>query len=205
MPNLKIRAFDFLLKDKKNLVGAEIGVFKGGHALEMLKLLDIKTLSLVDAYGTYTSIVRGGEKTWDNSPEEKIAKETLRDYKDKIEWVKFWSNKAGIFFQDESLDFVYIDGNHDYEFVLEDIELWTPKVKQGGIIGGHDYGGNFPGVEKAVKKYCGKNEIEYKVNFYLNERVNSDWAFRKGGTIEGWKFPKPKILPIQTSEGFNPL
>lgn len=42
-------------------------------------------------------------------------------------------------FDDESLDFVYIDGNHELKFVIEDLVEWTKKVKKGGVISGHDY------------------------------------------------------------------
>ena len=42
-------------------------------------------------------------------------------------------------FPDGSLDFVYIDGNHNYEHTVEDISLWSKKVRQGGIIYGHDF------------------------------------------------------------------
>jgi hypothetical protein len=42
-------------------------------------------------------------------------------------------------FADNSLDFVYIDANHQYQFVLNDITMWNQKVKTGGIISGHDY------------------------------------------------------------------
>ena len=42
-------------------------------------------------------------------------------------------------FEDESLDFIYIDANHAYDFVVEDINLWFPKLKKGGIFSGHDY------------------------------------------------------------------
>ena len=42
-------------------------------------------------------------------------------------------------FENESIDFVYIDGNHGLKFVIEDIYGWTKKVKKGGIISGHDY------------------------------------------------------------------
>ena len=38
----------------------------------------------------------------------------------------------------EKLDFVYIDGNHAYEYVKKDIGLYYPKLKKGGVIGGHD-------------------------------------------------------------------
>jgi len=53
-------------------------------------------------------------------------------------------------FADGSLDGVYIDANHNYEFVRADIEMWLPKIKKGGWIGGHDYSYSFLGVIRAV-------------------------------------------------------
>jgi len=195
MLNLKIRAFDFLLKDKKNLVGAEIGVFKGGHAFEMLKFLDIKIFYLVEPYRTY---IGHGNKTHHPESAEKVARALLQRYQHKVIWIKSSSVEAVAGFQDKSLDFVYIDGNHDYKFALQDIELWTLKVKQGGIIGGHDYGENFPGVEKAIEEYSSKNKIEYKTNFFGNEKVNTDWAFKKGGKLEVWKVPRPEASSFKS-------
>lgn len=70
---------------------------------------------------------------------------------------KMKSEEASILFDDESLDFVYIDGDHRYEGVKKDIELWLPKIKKGGFIGGHDYN-NPPhhGVKKAVDEFFKK-------------------------------------------------
>lgn len=48
------------------------------------------------------------------------------------------------------IDLLYIDGCHKYESVINDIKIWSPKVKSGGIIMGDDYGGHFTGVAKAV-------------------------------------------------------
>ena len=47
-----------------------------------------------------------------------------------------------------SLDFVFIDASHIYKYVAEDIDLWEPKVKKGGLVSGHDL--DFPDVKKAV-------------------------------------------------------
>jgi len=144
-----IRAFDFLLKNKKDLVGVEIGVLAGSHALKNVrKIRFLKTLYLVDPYFIYKA---GGLK-WDNERYEEVAKEKLQKYNDKIIWIKATSAKAVIHFKDESLDFAYIDANHEYEFTLEDTELWTPKVKQSGIVGGHDHVPIHPGVAKSCKK-----------------------------------------------------
>lgn len=185
-----IRAFDFLFKDKKDLVGAEIGVLAGSHALKMLQRLDFKTFYLIDPYFKYKA---GGLK-WDNERHEKTAKEKLQAYEEKMIWIKTTSVKAVVHFEDESLDFVYIDANHDYKFTLEDIKLWAPKVKQGGIVGGHDYVPAHPGVAKAVKEYCSKNKIEYKIKYFVNKKVNVDWAFKKGGElIKDWDIPEGNV------------
>jgi predicted O-methyltransferase YrrM len=53
-------------------------------------------------------------------------------------------------FEDESLDVVFIDLTHTYESVKQDIELWLPKVKKGGLLAGHDYENDWPGVVMAV-------------------------------------------------------
>lgn len=57
------------------------------------------------------------------------------------------------------IDLLYIDGCHKYESVIRDIDLWSPKVKKGGIIAGDDYGGHFVGVTQAVKEKFPEAEI----------------------------------------------
>lgn len=53
---------------------------------------------------------------------------------------------------DGSLDFVFIDADHTYEGCLRDIEAWTPKVRAGGAICGHDFNDRWPGVQRAVRE-----------------------------------------------------
>lgn len=55
-------------------------------------------------------------------------------------------------YEDESLDFVFIDAGHEYDDVKKDIEIWLPKVKKGGILAGHDYSNDSPGVVRAVQE-----------------------------------------------------
>jgi hypothetical protein len=57
---------------------------------------------------------------------------------------------------DGSVDFVYIDANHTYDCVKEDIGLWAPKVRSGGILGGHDYIVDTPDVIRAVDEVFGE-------------------------------------------------
>ena len=57
---------------------------------------------------------------------------------------------------------VYIDGNHDYEYVKSDIDLWYPKIINGGVLSGHDYSSNHPGTKLAIDEFMSKQ----KLNFY---------------------------------------
>ena len=63
---------------------------------------------------------------------------------------------------DKSLDFVFIDAAHDYESVLTDLELWFPKIRDGGIIAGHDYCEHYNGVIKAVNEFFEGYVVELK-------------------------------------------
>lgn len=71
-------------------------------------------------------------------------------------------------FNDNSLDFVYIDASHEYEDIRSDILAWYPKVKNGGFIGGHDYP-SWPGVQKAVDELI-KESITQQEESWLVEK-----------------------------------
>jgi predicted O-methyltransferase YrrM len=70
------------------------------------------------------------------------------------------SHVASYCIADGSLDFVFIDADHHYPHVIEDIRDWFPKIRSGGLISGHDFAHpDYPdwGVEKAVREYFGDN------------------------------------------------
>ena len=155
--------------DKKDLVGVEIGVLDGWHALDMMEALSIKKLFLIDpykAYGEYYESVGNPRKAQKALNERiRVAKKVLKKYGDKVEFIRKFSEAATEHIEDRSLDFLYIDGNHQYEFVKKDIELYYPKVKKGGIIGGDDYTSSPEtererfGIFKAVNEFFKKKRI----------------------------------------------
>lgn len=75
-----------------------------------------------------------------------------------IETLSMTSVEASKLFEDQSVDFIFIDGSHEYQDVKNDIEAWFPKIKIGGIMAGHDY--NAWEVQKAVNEFFSESKIE---------------------------------------------
>ena len=122
--------------------GAEIGVQEGIYSECILQNWKGKTLFSVDAWknfdaGEYIDISNRND-------DEHILLYVnttlrLRSFGERsIVW-RMTSEQAAFAMPDNTLDFCYIDADHRYEAAKQDIELWLPKVKSGGIICGHDY------------------------------------------------------------------
>jgi hypothetical protein len=143
-------------QDKENLIGVEIGVARAINAKRMLTRLSIKKIYLIDPYLSF----KIGNKNYHYSMTDfKIAKRNLRGFGNKIVWI--WKkSKYAIDEIPNNLDFVYIDGNHSYEYVKDDIESYFPKLKKGGVIGGDDFSASFTGVPKAVIEFAEKNNLQ---------------------------------------------
>jgi GR25 family glycosyltransferase involved in LPS biosynthesis len=88
--------------------------------------------------------------------------------------IKTTSLKASALFEDESLDFVFIDASHEYDDVRNDITAWLPKIKNNGIIAGHDYYTNsnhHPGVKKAVDEIFDTDELIFDESCWIYKKV----------------------------------
>jgi hypothetical protein len=142
------------------LVGAEIGVYQGLNSLSILETLNIKKLFLIDPYMSFND---GYINFGNGSINFEIAKDRIMNFKDKVIWITKKSYDALPFIH-SLLDFVYIDGNHSYENVLEDIVGYFPKLAKGGVIGGHDYGSRFLGVVQAANEFANKNKFKLFVD-----------------------------------------
>ena len=76
-------------------------------------------------------------------------------------------------YEDDSLDFVFIDGDHRYESVKADILAWLPKMKAGGILAGHDYGW-CEDVRKAVHEVLGDGNESYTDRYGIGYKSYDD-------------------------------
>lgn len=84
---------------------------------------------------------------------------------------------AASHFDDETFDYVYIDGCHNEEAVINDIRAWRPKVKHTGILAGHDY--NQESVQRAVKKFADNETILFVPGEINCAETSSDWMLAR--------------------------
>ena len=167
------------LRGLTKLVGAEIGVCGGEHALSLLKTLNPAKLYCIDPYSLYDKYLEGKRHYGlDQAPldtTELCARKLLEDFKQQIVWIRKLSREA-VGDISEKLDFVYIDGNHAEDFVSEDIDKYWPLVKSGGVVGGHDFYNGFQvehdGVISAVMKFASRNSLKPKIEL-------PDWWIEK--------------------------
>jgi SAM-dependent methyltransferase len=161
--------------------GAEIGVLKG----EYTKILCDAGFKMhgIDAWSFYHTY-RDFRKQHQLDEFERIARKTLWDSDCKI--YKGWSDDIVDHFEDKSLDFVFIDGNHDFRHTTNDIDRWSRKVKPGGIVYGHDFqnynNSNFMHVKNVVPAYCDA----YKLKPYFK--------LKNKGHITCWMFVRPETF-----------
>lgn len=156
--------------------GAEIGVASGRFSELMLKTIPGLKLICVDDY-SHPKFAHFYDE----------ANTGLAKYYPQVKLIRKTSMEAIKLVHDEFLDFVYIDADHEYTHVRDDIREWTKKVRIGGVVSGDDYyltrHGNY-GVIRAVNEYCDANGyILHTTNWDLTQEVEDDqqpnWYFIK--------------------------
>lgn len=157
-----------LLKNENHSKGAEIGVLKGVASKQLLdNLPNLERLFMVDPWAGDKEFLdtldnKRNIKYWNYDELYEEVKNKFKNY-GNAKIIRMTSEEASIHFDDGELDWVFIDGNHSYEFAKQDIELWTPKIRVGGWITGHDYADDIwdkVGVKKAVDEIFENFEVE---------------------------------------------
>lgn len=137
----------------------ELGVWKGGSTsfmgVEILNSGKKISFDAIDSFGG--SKEHGDVSDW-------LFDEAAENLKPLTEigivnLIKGYSLDIVNTYEDDSIDFCFIDASHEYEDVKADIEAWLPKIKSGGILAGHDYDIVWQGVIKAVDEILGKDNI----------------------------------------------
>jgi Methyltransferase domain len=165
-----------LSKLKHNAVAAEIGVNKGEFSKEIMDKTSPVALHLVDVWdtqryhsGLYELVTR------------KFAKAISED---RVVIHRALSTDACGDFEGNFFDWIYIDTDHSYKTTRDELKLYAPKMKKGGVIAGHDYSmGAWDhayryGVVEAVQEFCVENDWEM-VYLTLDSTENQSFAIRK--------------------------
>ena len=179
-------------------VGAEIGAYKGAFTEKFCK--EGFRMFAVDPWVAY----EGAGKTQKKQDRQDFLFEhttrVLAPYDCTL--IRKTSVDALEDFKDDSLDFVYIDGDHEFSHIAADIAGWTKKVKKDGIVAGHDYfctdhlARNLvcqvgPIVDAYVRAFGVENFYTFGRTKPLDEELKDDkylsWMFfRKYKKLEGW-------------------
>jgi len=164
----------FLLKRlPRDSIGAEIGVHKGGFSAQILRTVSPKELHLVDPWkyeesdlykkALYGGKARGGQSEMDARCNAVCARFDSNVRAGQVVIHRGDSSSVLSGFPNDYFDWIYIDGNHLYEYVKQDLEMSFHKVKPGGLITGDDYayaGWWQGGVKRAVDEFIEERSVK---------------------------------------------
>jgi hypothetical protein len=150
----------------KHAVCAEVGVYEGRFSELILRIARPSKLHLIDPWRyepdpAYEKSFYGGSKGQSQARMDRMYESVVKCFKSRrVEVHRETSVGCSSRFPDNYFDWIYIDGNHLYEFVKQDLEAYFPKVKSGGLVAGDDYGRDpkhwtKDGVKRAVDEAIG--------------------------------------------------
>jgi predicted O-methyltransferase YrrM len=162
--------------------GVEVGTKFGAYAMALCKANPDLHLTCVDPYFAY-----GGLNQEKQDVIRAKAIENLKPY--NVTMLQKTSIAALDDFEDESLDFVFIDGAHDYDNACVDLIFWAYKVRFGGVIALHDYmAGHGAGVMKAIDGYTHCHNV--KPWYVTREKeATAFWVMRQKPRYVLWVSP----------------
>jgi predicted O-methyltransferase YrrM len=129
----------------------EVGVYHG-TSLAYLMVEVINSGKDIEVWG-----IDGWPFDWNNILQRFL--DNMKPVEGKFKYIQGNSWESAAKFEDKSLDFVFIDADHTYESAGKDIDAYLPKVKDGGVIAGHDYNHVWPELRRAVDERFGDRVI----------------------------------------------
>lgn len=164
----------YIKRHGENLKGIEIGTCRAESTAYFLeKCPNIDLLTTIDPYKGYQDW--NGEITQETVDRfMEVAKKNLKKYGKRVKMLRAESVAAADKFEDESVDFIFVDGDHSYDATLADCKAYYPKLKKGGIFCGHDYQ-----TLEDVKRSIDDFRTEYKITAPINLSLNSAFFWTK--------------------------
>jgi hypothetical protein len=156
------------------MIAAEIGVAEGLNANDLINA-GIEKLYAVDAWEQIPGQKGDGsfDSNWHNN-NYNDAVQRLLPHGDKVIFLRGRSREMAQKIEDNTLGLLYLDGDHSYSGVTNDLVAYHSKVVKGGVIAGHDFLQKHYGVKEAVEDFC--KEHGYEINV-LPENKEEDAGF----------------------------
>jgi glycosyltransferase involved in cell wall biosynthesis/predicted O-methyltransferase YrrM len=152
-----------IINDNNLRKGIEVGVAFGTNSIYLLENTPIMKLISIDPYREFSTSQYNDGMNFEQKKHDvlfQIVQHRLASFGNRSELLRKTSIEASEHFEDEEFDFVYIDGNHSYESVKKDLEVWWLKIRPGGFLAGDDFcHPNHPGVTKAVNEFAKEKEV----------------------------------------------
>lgn len=149
-----------LIKKYNLKIGAEVGVYCGGNSFCILNNSNVEKLFIIDPYSYIddnTSLLRNQDFL---DMLYLFVKIRITEFGQRANLLRLTSVEAAKKFKNLSLDFVFLDANHMYEAVKEDLNIWFDKIRPGGLFAGDDYATTWPGVPQAVNEFCKEKNLK---------------------------------------------
>lgn len=130
----------------------EVGCKEGRTTGHILKSIPDSRVVAIDPWIVQDATADATRETyadWNFASIEAEFWKNVGEHKDRVEMLRAKSNEA-VDNTPINQDLVFIDALHDYDSVRDDIRLWWPKVRVGGMLCGHDFNHKWPGCERAV-------------------------------------------------------
>ena len=163
--------FNMIPKNLEKIV--EVGVHCGKNAYRIFKVCRPQHLFLVDPWSRTQEDSNHKQNTdlkAQDSNEDCVR--MFFDNEENVTIMKNWSLESADCFDDQDLDFVYIDADHDPKAVSKDIIAWSEKIRAGGFLGGHDFQKE---ISRALIDFLSHNkDFELVYHPHANGRFSAD-------------------------------
>jgi hypothetical protein len=172
------------LKQIKDQLGnveraVEVGVWRGDYSRFIIEHLQPKCFWGVDPYEIYNDFPDPDDFASPDSLEQ-LYHATLKRYDGwDANLIRSTSVDAAEQFEDNSIDFVYLDGDHVYAAVRADIAAWWPKIKPGGILSGHDYCNVNPAKHFGIIPAVDEHVAQYGLKLQTTHELYPSWWVTK--------------------------
>jgi len=175
LPHMNRKKMSRLFRKLGYRTGVEIGVYKGIYTMCLRKCIPGAKIYCIDPYEAYEGYQEGYTQEQMDALYEDAR--TVLDPWPNLILKRMTSMDAVKWFNDNSIDFVHIDGNHAFEYVTNDIAEWSKKVRPGGAISGHDY------VRYKRNPVCHVKDV---VNSWTYSHGIKPWFVLRGDKRSSW-------------------